>query len=222
MLIQAAGLAALAALSPTAVLVAAVFLRSPSPHRTVLIYLAGAVAMTVVMAAILFAILRAGDLSAPHQRQPRYDLRLGLGLLMLLVGAWLLRRGPRPPDPAKRDRGLLSRLLARPDGKTAFIVGVLVYAPSLTFIAAVQVIATSRATAVAQVAAACVVIVITVAFAWLPLALYVLAPRQTAGLLTAINQWLRAHGHVLAVAALTVGGAILVTNGILGVTGAVG
>ncbi len=42
MLTEAAGFAVLAALSPTALLVSAVFLGSASPRRTVLLYLAGA------------------------------------------------------------------------------------------------------------------------------------------------------------------------------------
>ena len=57
MLTEAVGLAVLAALSPTAVLVSAVFLSSANPHRTVLIYLAGAIVMTVIFAAVIFVAM---------------------------------------------------------------------------------------------------------------------------------------------------------------------
>ena len=132
MLIQAVGLALLAALSPTAVLVSAVLLGSARPQRMVLIYLAGAIVMTVIMAAIVYALLQSGHLYQPRERQPRYGLRLGLGLSMLLAGAYLKRRGPKRPDPARKNKGIISRLISRPAARTAFIVGVLVYTPSLT------------------------------------------------------------------------------------------
>ncbi len=149
-------------------------------------------------------------------------MRLGLGLLMLLGGGYLWRRGPKPPDPAKKDTGVISRLLARPGGRAAFIVGIVVYSPSLTFVAAVQVIATARQSIAVCVVDIAVVIVITLAFVWLPLLLYLLVPDRTGRLLGRFNGWLRSHGYVLAVGALVVGGVLLTINGILGLTGVVG
>ena len=113
MLVQAAGLAVLAAVSPTALLLAAVYLGSagrgplscstwPGPadehrdgHRR-----PGA--------------LRAGGFSLPKHRQDRYGLRLGLGVLILLAGFVLLRRKPKPPDPDRPQKGIVSRLIAAP------------------------------------------------------------------------------------------------------------
>jgi len=221
MLIQAVGLALLAALSPTAVLVSAVFLASANPQRMVLIYLSGAVVMTAIMAAIVFAALQGGHLYQAAERQPRYGLRLGLGLAMLLVGAYLRRRGPKRPDPARKGKGIIPRLISRPGAKTAFIVGVLVYTPGLTFIAAIQAVATAKQSLPASVVALILVIVITVAFAWLPLILYLLAPGRTARQLRDLDRWLRSHGYLLTVAGLLIGGIFLTINGILGVTGVV-
>jgi threonine/homoserine/homoserine lactone efflux protein len=222
MLTDAVGLAVLAALSPTAVLVSAVFLGSANPRRTALIYLAGAVVMTAVMATIVFVVLHAGHVYKPRQHQTRYGVRLGLGLLMLLGGGYLWRRGPKQQDPAKEDKGIISRLLARPGATAAFVVGLVVYSPSLTFVAAIQVIATTNQAIVASVLDIAVVIAITIAFVWLPLLLYVLAPERTGRLLTRFNRWLRSHGHVLTVGALMVGGVALTLNGVLGVTGVIG
>jgi len=221
MLIQAAGFALLAALSPTAVLVSAVLLGSANPQRTVLIYVAGAIVMTAIVATIVFVLLRSGHLYQPKERQPRYGVRLGLGLAMLLVCAYLRRRGPKRGDPASKNKGIISRLISRPGAKTAFAVGLLVYTPSLTFIAAVQVVATAKASVPVDIVALASVIVITVAFAWLPLILYLLAPDQTARLLRGLDGWLRSHGYVLTVAALLIGGIALTVNGLLGLTGLV-
>jgi hypothetical protein len=219
MLTQAAGLAVLAAISPTALLVAAVFLGAASPRRTALLYLAGAVVVTAVMTATLFVVLRAGHLYRPQQHSARYGLRLGLGLLMLAGTGYLRWRGRRPKDPARQSAGLLSRMIARPGPKEAFIVGVLVYLPSLTFVAAVQVIATSDADTAAIVAALALVIVITLAFVWLPLLLFVLMPDRTGRMLASFNEWLRVNGPILLACALGVGGVLLTLNGILGLTG---
>jgi hypothetical protein len=219
MLIQAVSLAVLAALSPTAVLVSAAFLSLTNPHRAVLSYLAGAIVMTAIFAAVLFVALRAGHLQVPKRHEPRYGLRLGLGLLMLVACAILRRRGPRQPDPAKKDKGVIHRLLRRPGVATAFIIGLLVYSPSLTFIAAVQVVATANASVPGSVLAIVLVIVITVMFVWLPFVLYLLAPERTALLLRRSDRWLRSHGYLLAVAGLGIGGTVLVVNGLLGLTG---
>src|ERR1035438_5292596 len=104
MIAQAAGLALLAALSPTALLVAAVYLGSARPRLTSLFYLAGAVAMSLVMGVVILGAVRK----------------------------------PRPPDPAKPQRGLVSRMVAEPAPLSAFVVGLLVFAPGVTFLAALQ------------------------------------------------------------------------------------
>lgn len=221
MLVEAAGLATLAAISPTALLVVAAFLGAAHPRRTVLPYLAGALVMTAVMAAIVFGALRAGHLYIPSQRQSRYEVRLALGVLMLAAGAYLLRRGQRPGDPARENTRMISRMIARPGPREAFIVGLLVYTPSLTFVAAIQIVATSSDGLGAIIAAILLVIVITLAFVWVPLLLFLYRPEGTVTLLSSVNGWLRSRGYVLVVWALLIGGVALTINGILGLTGVV-
>ena len=70
MLIQSAGLALLAALSPTALLVAAVYLGSARPRQTGLFYLAGAVIMSVVMGVVILVALRSAGLNHPDSTLP--------------------------------------------------------------------------------------------------------------------------------------------------------
>lgn len=112
MLIQAAGLALLAALSPTALLVAAVYLGSARPRVVTVFYLAGALLMSLVMAVVLLEILRGVNLQRPAEHTPRYGLRLVLGLLLLAATVVVARRKPRPPDPAKPNQGFVSRMVA--------------------------------------------------------------------------------------------------------------
>jgi hypothetical protein len=61
-----------------------------------------------------------------------------------------------------------------------------------------------------------IVIVINVAFVWLPFLAYLAAPDLTTRKLTAFNAWLRAHGRILLMLVLLTAGAILTVNGLLG------
>jgi MFS family permease len=217
MLEQAIGFAFLAALSPGALLVVTAYLGSERPRRTLLFFLTGAVAMTVLAGIVILVALHAGGLSHPRQRQPRYGLRLGLGVIAIGASIVLSRRKPRRPDPNKKDKGMLAKLLRRPAPLTAFAAGVVVFVPSAAFIAAAQVIATARASADLVVAAVALVVVIDVMFAWLPLLLFLVAPDATERHLRATNGWLHAHGRTVVVAVLALVGILLVADGIVGV-----
>jgi Sap, sulfolipid-1-addressing protein len=213
---QAAGLALLAALSPTALLVAAVYLGSSRPRLIGMFYLAGAVLMSLVMGVVVLLALRSADLNHPDQHAPRFGLRLGLGILLLAAAIAVAVRKPKPPDPAKAGQGFVSRMVADPAPLSAFVVGILVFAPGVTFIAALQVIATARADFELTAVAVIVVVVINVLLVWLPLILHLVAPRLVTRQLTAFNGWLRANGSTILVGVLAVAGVIMVVNGIYG------
>jgi Sap, sulfolipid-1-addressing protein len=220
-LAEAAGFAVLAAVSPTALLVMAVFLGSAKPRETALAYVLGAAIMTVTMAIVLLFVLRATGLNQPRQHDPRYGLRLGLGVIALAVGVYMSRRKQSSPAPSDRDGkprrpGLIARLTASPSPWAAFVTGLLLFAPSATFIAAVQVIATANAGVPITAAAVLVVVIVTMAIVWLPLFTYLAFPEATTRVLRTTNDWLRTHGRILVVGALWIGGTVLVINGALG------
>jgi hypothetical protein len=221
--VEAAGFAVLASVSPTALLVMAVFLGSANPRMTALFYVAGALLMTVVMAAALLFILRAAGLNQPWARAPRYELRLGLGILSLGAAAFVARRRRHEPDPeadpSRKMTGLIARLTAQPRPSTAFAAGVILFAPSATFIAAVQVVATAKAAVVATVVALVIVVILTVLVVWLPLVTFLAAPEATGQRLAVLNAWLRAHGRTILIGALAICGFALVINGAAGLAG---
>jgi hypothetical protein len=215
-ILQAAGLALLASISPTALLIGAVYLGSSRPKLTALFYLAGAVIMSVIMAVVVLVILHTAGLNQPREHAPRYGLRLGLGVIALVAGLVIAARKPKPPDPSKPTKGFLSKMVANPGPGSAFVVGVLLFTPGVTFIAAIQVIATARASIEAIVTAAIVVVVLNVLLVWLPIVLYLISPHATGRRLKAFNEWLRTHAHAILTVALIAAGALLIINGALG------
>lgn len=221
MLAEAAGFAVLAALSPTALLVIAVYLGSAQPRRTGSYYLAGAILMSVITGVIVLVALHAGGLSRPSEREPRYGLRLALGILGLAACAFITARRRRPADPGtqgpdKQGKGILSRLIANPSPGTALIAGLLVFSPSVTFIAAIQSIATARASVELDALALAIVVILNVALVWLPILGHLAFPDWTSRTLTAFNGWLRAHGQIIVTIVLAAVGVVLTVNGLTG------
>ena len=60
-------------------------------------------------------------------------------------------------------------MIANPAPASAFAVGLLLFAPGITFIAALQVIATANASIESTTVAIILVVIINAAFVWLPL-----------------------------------------------------
>jgi hypothetical protein len=233
---QAAGLALLAAVSPTALLVVTVYLGSSRPRLIVLSYLVGAILVSVVIGVVALIAVRSGHLQDRSNRTPRYGLRTGLGLLILAVAAVVAYRQPpwrrapavtrtgtgtasgRGGDGGSGGGGMMARLVANPAPVTALLAGVVV-APSVTFVAAIQVIATAKAGAVITSLGVALVVIIAVAFVWLPFVAFLAFPGPTSRWLARFNGWLQSHGRMLALGALTVAGIFLVVNGLAGLTG---
>ncbi len=216
MLAQAAGFACLAALSPTALLITAVYLGSARPRQTVLCFLAGGLVVATIIGVAALLLLRAGNFQLRGHHQQRDGLRLGLGLLLLAVAVPLARRRPKPPSHAREGSGLVSRLVADPSPVTAVAAGLVVFLPALTFIAAIQVIATARAGTGLTALGMVVVVLIYLALVWLPFLAYLAFPEQTARRLAGFNGWLRRHGRLLLASAMAVAGLIVAVDGLAG------
>jgi len=209
-------MALLAAVSPTALLVSAIYLGSDRPRATVLSFLAGAVVTATAVGIVVLLLLRTGHFDLPRNRQPRYGLRLGLGLLIITAAVVVARWNRHTPRRAKEKKGLVARLATSPGPKAAFLAGVLVFGPSMTFIAAVQVVATAHADTALTAAGIVVVVTIDVMLVWLPFLAYLAAPEPTTRHLAAFNGWLRLHGRVILAAALAVAGVVVTANGLAG------
>jgi hypothetical protein len=256
---QTAVLALVASISPPALLLAALYLRSERPGKISLFFVAGGLFVVTLIGVAALVAMRAGGLSHIGHHQTRYGVRLGLGLLALVAAVvfYLRRRKAGPGNLAKSveaaqqsggadgagDLGgtdgaggagdtakpggaakpkkpkkpkLIQRLSARPSPVTAFLVGVFMFGPSLTFISAVQVVATARTGLADTIGAMTMIIVLAVAFAWLPFLAYLIAPARTLHLLHSLEAALAKHGRTVATAALAVVGLYLTIQGITG------
>jgi threonine/homoserine/homoserine lactone efflux protein len=225
MLAEAAGFAILATISPTALAVMTVFLTSANPRRNALMYVAGAMLMTVVMAVAMLYAIRATGLNLQRERESRYELRVALGILAVALGvvvgsrmprgAWKFRE-TRESREGKPGKGVISRLVSQPTARTAFVTGLITFAPTTTFIAAVQVIATADVGVPRTAVGLAVVVVLSAMIPWLPLLAYLAAPDATTRRLRAANGWLRVHGKALTVVVLAICGIALILNGAIG------
>ena len=228
MIAEAAGFALLASISPTTLVVMAILLGSESPRSMATTFTAGAIMMTVSAGVASLFILRAVGLNLSVNHDPRYGLRLGLGVLALASAIVVSRRGRparptrlEPTEPDQPGGGVVGRLVAKTTPRAAFAAGLILFAPSATFLAAVQVIASANTGVLVTLTAMLIVIALSAVAAWLPLLAYLAAPDATTDRLKAVNGWLRAQGRSLAVAALAIAGIALVANGALGLAGVV-
>jgi hypothetical protein len=218
--LQAAGFGLLAAVSPSALLIMTMYLGSGNPRKTATSYVAGAVLMTVITAVGALVLIRAVGLDHPNEHAPRYGLRLGVGILALATVAFVVMRKRPAQGSGQRQgtRGFMTRLVADPSPKTAFVAGVVLFAPSATFLAAVQVVATAREGIAVTTVTLLVIMVLALLIVLLPLASYLAAPEATTRRLGAINRWVRAYGRTILVIALLVAGTALILDGVLGLT----
>jgi hypothetical protein len=212
--LQAASFAILAAISPSALLVMTLYLGSPNPRKTATAYVAGAALMTIVTAVAALVLIRAVGLAQPSQHATRYGLRLGIGLLAVATAAFVIRRKPAGNPQSKH--GFMSRLVAEPTPRTAFLAGVLLFAPGATFLASVQVVATAREGPVVTSITLLTIVVISLLIVLLPLVGYLAAPDATTRRLGAVNRWVRAYGKQLLVLALLIAGTALILDGAVG------
>jgi len=222
---EATGLALLAACYPAGLLVVASYLGSPRPRQIGLLFVVGALGASLVMAIAVYAVLKSVHLDLPSAHHTRYGLRLGLGIAMIALCLVLARRSPKSATDKSAKKGIfggmMGRLLTNPGPVTAFVMGFVLFFFSLTFIAAIQVIATARAGLAATVLAFAIVVILYAGSAWVPYLFYLVRPQGTTRRLRIFNGWLTAHGRSFYVAGLGVAGLVVTLDGVFGLTGIV-
>lgn len=159
-------------------------------------------------------------------------MQIGVGASSLLIAAvlatnfsWLRRRSDPPEAPADgpapatgidkmtdRARAILKK------GNTPWLsaaIGAGIGAPSLEFLAALVVIASSGATKTVEVAALVIFLIIGNALITIPLATFLFAPALTARWIEGFREWLRSRGRREFAVILTVMGLVQIAIGLV-------
>jgi hypothetical protein len=219
------GLALLAMFNPSLVAAVTVMLLLPEPKKLLFGYLLGAylTSMTVGML-IVFSIHDSGGTEAAHNTiSPAADLVLGA---ILLIGGLVLRseRGEKLKESRRtrkaakgkvKKESFPEKMLGKGSAKIAFVVGIALTFPGVSYLAALHRIDELDA---ATVPTALVIIgfcLIMTTLIELPLLGFVIAPERTAATVVRLREWLGENGGRVGANVAIVLGAILVVRGIL-------
>jgi hypothetical protein len=204
MLLQAVPPALAAAIYPQALLFVAFILGRPRPRRNALVFLAGAVVITLGVGFAVVLLLQHSSLEGPRHPSVPPWIDLGIGVALLVVAAVVYLRPSRPKEERARRREL--GVLA------VFGIGLVMYTPSPFYLASLHAIAKGHAGALATVAAVVLVAVLFMLIVEVPIAAHALWPETTIRTVHATNAWLSRHGRTLiCLAATALGGYLTVT-----------
>jgi len=210
------------ALNPGALVVSAVYLAKERGARLETAFMTGGLIVGALVGVVVLVLIRVTGLELPTNLTPHYGLRLGLGIVALILAAvhpWLRTRLRRPGEPGERKPSLSTRLMEGAEVGGAIAVGVLIFAPGVQYLAGVEGIATAEprlAIALLLVLAAAAV---NVALAWIFLAAFLRAPDRAQTHLTRANNWIgwvRNHRDTVVRSILAIVGVYLVVNGAVG------
>jgi Sap, sulfolipid-1-addressing protein len=189
---QVVPLAAAAAISPVVFLVQLTTLTGPRPIARGAALLAGAAIVLIVLSTIGVAL---GGTSFSSNDTLKATLNIVLGALLIAVGLRALLKPPKPkaaePDakPKTVGRAFLSGAAAMGSNVTSFAL----YIPALALIAGSGLPLGQRGLA------ALIILLITLAVAWVPLLLAATVPAASSRLLPALGHWMTENDRWLQV-----------------------
>jgi hypothetical protein len=209
------GLALIAALYPLGLLVVSFLLRSIRPLPLGLLFLAGAAACLLVAGLAVVIIIRAAGLDEDSSSTARGGLRIAIGAAFILLGILVARR--KPKQDAGQETGWKQKI-RDPKPRTIFFLGVALYAPSATYIAAMQQIATNSYSWGQTLGLVVMVVAIVLLLVELPLITYAIAPDWTDHKIAPVQAWLEVHAQAVFAVVLAVLGVLMVIQGITDLT----
>jgi hypothetical protein len=212
--VEAIPLALIASLYPFGLAALFLLLQATRPRARAGVFLIGAAVCTLAIGFLFVFVLRDAGVNQTSEQTPRYGLELGIGVAFL-VGAWALaRRVPKPKSDTEPSR--ITKAASGSGLLAVFVVGIAMYTPSPTYLAALEVISSSKLSAVAASVWIIIVVLLLLITIEIPILLYWLAPGWTVPRLSALNDWLARNGRSLFAIVLAVLGVWEVSKGLAG------
>jgi hypothetical protein len=212
---QAIPLALLSSLYPFGLVALLLLLSATRPRARSVVFLLGAAVCLLTVGFLFVFVLRGAGLNQSSNQTPRYALRVGLGVLFL-IGAWVLAHRPPKPKAADDQPSRVTKAVAGSGLLAVFVVGVAMYTPSPTYLAALDVVAGTKMSTPAVVAWVLIVVALVLITIELPILLYFVAPDWTIPKLRAVNTWLGRNGRALLVYVLAGLGVWQIVDGLVG------
>jgi hypothetical protein len=136
--------------------------------------------------------------------------------VLFLLGAWILARRPQKPKASSDEPSRISKAVAGSGLLAVFVVGLVLYTPSPTYIASLDVVGGTKMSTPAAVGWVVLVVVLVLITIEIPILLYFVAPGWTIPKLEALNSWMARNGRNLIVYVLIVLGVWQIVDGIVG------
>jgi hypothetical protein len=216
--VQAIPLALAASLYPLGIAALVLLTEAVRPRAKLAVFLAGAAACVLPTGFIVVFALHGAGLQLDSKETARDGLRLALGVV-LMVAALVIARRPRRPQDHQPSRAMR---LARQGGLPAVLVAaiVLYVLPSPVYLAALQVVGTTKMDTAAMAVWVVIVVALVLITVEIPVLLFLLAPGWTVPRLQAVNTWLGRNGHRLLVAVVGLIGLWVFIDGLAGLLSA--
>jgi len=207
-------------LEPFRIGMTVLLINRPRPALHLVAFLVGGFVMGTAMGVIVLFVLRPAMGSA-HFTLPRVQIVVGAVVLVnaALVATGVLgrKRGDRPPGRLRRRFGpVVARTRQQLDERSQWAAGVAglgIALPSVDYVAALALIVASGADASVQFSALVLFNMVAFGLVEVPLLSYLIAPERTRATLSALYNWLRAHGRFGMSAPLAVVGCVLLGVG---------
>ena len=220
-------LALVAALYPPILALVVVILARPNPRPLLIAYVLGALLVSIAAGVGIVAVLNAGNVVGGSDRTVNPAVDITAGLVALLVGwamltdrdRWLRERRARRRalkeskadgrDPWSR------RILERDSVRFAFLLGLALNLPGVSYVVALKDIAAADQSTAIQLVEIVAFNLIMFMVAEIPLVSYTMRPERTREVVTQINDWLGGHSREIAMSLCFVVGVLLLVRGIV-------
>jgi hypothetical protein len=212
---QAIPLALVSSLYPFGLVALLVLFGASRPRPRSGVFLLGAFVCLLAVGLLFVFVARGAGLDHSTNSTPRYALRLAFGVLFL-VGAWVLAHRPPKPASSNGEPSRLTNAIAGSGLLAVFVVGLAMYTPSPTYIAALDVVGGTKMSTAAAIGWVVLIVVLVLITIEIPIVLYFLAPGWTIPKLEALNRWLDRNGRTLIVYVLVVLGVWQIVDGLVG------